>query len=82
MFRKKKKEQPLILYEKYKHDHHLNQGEERVTSKEAGKMSLNKRLWNLLATCILIGMIFLSAIGVITLINPQMRAMLEAVLGV
>lgn len=81
IFMKKKKEQPLILYEKYKYDHHLNTYEESAASKEKVKIPLAKRLCNMLATCILIGMIFLSAIGVITLMNPQMRAMLELVVG-
>lgn len=81
IFESKKKEQPLILYEKFKYDHHLNRNDEIISSKEKIKIPMTRRLCNLLVTCILLAMIFLSAVGMVVLINPQMREMLEIVIG-
>lgn len=79
--RKKNKEQSLILYEKYKYDHHLNMNEGRKVNEEKARPSMLRRAGNLLVTFILLGMIFFSTVGVITLLNPQMRELLIQVLG-
>lgn len=73
MRRKEKKAPSLILYEKYKYEHHLGE----VNDKPAEtKPSVMRRVGNLLICVILTGMIILSAIGTIALVHPQMRMLL------
>lgn len=78
MKRKGKNVPPLILYEKYKYEHHLGGADDKQVKT---KPSVMKRMGNLLICIILTGMIILSAIGTITLLHPQMRMLLMNILG-
>lgn len=60
-----------ILYEKYKNEHNLT--EEKKTEK---KVLHWKVLGNMLSTVILFGLVFLSIIGTITLLTPEMKSLL------
>lgn len=80
MKRREKKTKPLILYEKYKYEHHLSgTGDKPENMKKSGP-SVMKRIGNMFMCFILTGMIFLSGIGIIALLQPQMRMMLLEIL--
>lgn len=74
VFHNEEKHTP-ILYEKYKREHNLIE-----ESQEEKHIKKSTRPWkvvgNLLATAILIGLIFLSIIGTITLTTPEMKSLL------
>lgn len=80
MKNKKKNPPPLILYEKYKHDNRLDKSEE-IKSGNQSKQNFVKKMLSMIELLILIGMMLLSMVGVITLINPEMKMMLIKVLG-
>lgn len=75
MIKRKKKEEPLILYEKYKHDHHLNDYAAEKPIETVHKKSVVKQVTDLLLWLILIALVGLSVVGVLTLINPDMKAL-------
>lgn len=71
---RKKKEGRLILYRKYLHDNHLDT-EPIVTTLTEKRTSLYTRIWNMVLLLIIIIMMALSAVGIVTLMHPQMRMM-------
>lgn len=73
--RDKKHPPRLILYQKYRHDHHLDSPAAQTESKNPPEMPA-VRIMNVAVTLILAAMIFLSAVGLVTLMDPQMRQML------
>lgn len=75
---KKEESGTPILYEKYKLEHEETP---KKCEEVRQKKSLSKRMVNPVLTSILLGMAFLSIIGSITLIQPQMRDMLMILLG-
>lgn len=79
--RNKKEERAPILYEKYKQANEKKQ-EIYVLEKprESGK-SFGKRIGDLLIILILLGMVGLAAIGMTTLLNPEMRLLLIDFIG-
>lgn len=71
---KKKDNTPLILYEKYKKDNGLNEiSDQEIPITVKKKLSFSKIIWNFIMFGILIGMIILSAVGMITVLHPEIR---------
>lgn len=73
--RDKKQPPRLILYQKYRHEHHLDSSMVQTESKTPPKTPA-VRVMNVAVMLILAAMIFLSAVGLVTLMDPQMRQML------
>lgn len=71
---KKEKEKNPILYEKYKREHHLNEDSDSLDfeSSETKKKVIGN-IRHAITVIILVIMIFLSAIGTITLLNEELR---------
>lgn len=76
--KKKTKERPLILYEKYKQMHQKKQETYALTVPQKRSQ---KTLGDVFSVLILIGMAGLSIIGTLTLLNPQMRCLLLEMIG-
>lgn len=72
MKKEKAKENNPILYEKYKRDHHLNEENDVVKSRES-KEKVIGIIRHAITMIILVIMIFLSAIGTITILNEELR---------
>lgn len=77
---RRKKEGRLILYRKYLHDNHLDT-EPIVTTLTEKRTSLYTRIWNMVLLLIIIAMMALAAVGIVTLMHPQMRMMFFQVVG-
>lgn len=71
---KKEKEKNPILYEKYKREHHLNEDSDSLDfESSATKKKVIGIIRHVITMIILVIMIFLSAIGTITLLNEELR---------
>lgn len=79
-----KKENPLILYEKYKFEHHLSSADKLPKEIESAAKAVSAAKWitNTISIIILVSMICLSAVGIVTLVNPQMRMMFLQIVGI
>lgn len=82
ILKKKSEERPPILYEKYKRDHNLNKPTQSEMESAKTRQSLARTIGNMITLSILMVMIFLSAIGVITLLHPEMKMILYEMIGV
>lgn len=71
--RKKEKQPRLILWEKYKREHHL---EEQSCNDDMKKNLLRKKAASFLLLLILVQMSILSVVGAIALWNPATRGIL------
>lgn len=85
MSKKKKEEKEPILYIRYKRLHQNAEQQPSIgppVQKEKIKKSrgLYGIVANIILTGILIGLIFLATIGTITLLNEDMRLILESIL--
>ena len=68
--KRKKEERPPILYKKYKIS---QEPEEEIYETDIPVKSFTRRMKDWLAILILLVMVVLSAIGTLTLLNPEMR---------
>lgn len=71
----------LILYQKYRHDNEQNYQDEKNDPRKEYK-SFGVKVRETILMLILTGMVFLSAVGLVTLIDPQLKHLLIEVLRV
>ncbi len=77
----KKDSSRLILYQKYRHDNDQNYQDEKNNLRKEYK-SFGVQVREAILTLILTAMIFLSAVGLVTLIDPQLKHLLIEVLRI
>ena len=75
--KKKKENRKPILYQKYQMAHGLSvlESQKAVTEKKLVK-SVSRACANIMMLIIFWGMVFLSGIGIVTLLDAEMRTML------
>lgn len=76
--RNKKEERTPILYEKYKQ---ANEKKQEIYVTKQPQKSPGKRMGDLLIILILLGMVGLAAVGMVTLLIPEMRVLLIDFIG-